>query len=268
MSLKRWAAVLALLIIVTIPESVSAGVVFEDFSYDGYIDDLLVSWYVDFDGPAPPGEDIGVECTLRKNPGETQTCDPDQWFGIGSGSCQFSPPDYNFTHNTTGGELKTYPNTIRCEATGDGGIDVESSIFYPVRFDVRLPENVASVVGEKNEIAVSITNMGMLEDLYNITAVAKDSRSRVSDTFQMTSLVGTNGIERAYVGYILTTSEQQSIVEISVRSNSSSYPPENNVTFQKDVNLRGSDKSLPGIGSWEILQILILSSLMLVTFLL
>jgi len=228
-------------------------------SYSGNLDQMGVLWTAEYTEPSTSL--IDINCTLNNQ----QNCEPFYSGPEGPGGCYFASPQYDMSRD--GNELRTVQNELRCTACNHdypGVCNQYIETFYPLSFEVDLPNEITTVIGEEQTVGIMVTNNGLLTDSYSVGAVPLDPWVLVKDGDQTTQPLDTNYRERVYVGITLLSAEQLGTVMLTVNSTiSNSYEV---IFFDGNINVRGSYKSLPDFGLFGIFQIMIIAAI-LVSFL-
>lgn len=229
-------------------------------------DQININWITEYDGV-----EVYVECELNG----VQNCDPFPYSGDpGGGSCKImSPPEPSIQYIMTkdpGGELRTVPNTIYCKAYDPGDPSTYSEVtraFFPLSFEVAMPPAMSLVVGEGENLVITIKNNGTLSDTYKIEVISNDPEILIIENGeQSTQMLDTNDIQQVYVGVNALLSE---ITTASVEISSDTSQDPNKIEFVPDevFTVRGGVKSLPDFGFWGIVQIMLIAAAALVSFL-
>lgn len=227
-------------------------------SLSANLNQVYASWTTDY------SEDVGVECTLNG----VQECNPFPYSGSsGYGSCVIENPDYDMTPDP-GGELRTVQNDIYCKVYDQlypGLYSETTKTFYPISFQVSMPSSISSTVGEAVNFVVTIKNNGTLSDSYKVEISSSNpDRLVVENGEQTTKELAKNGIHQVYSEMtMLTTQSANANIEISSEL-SEAY---SKISFEGQLNVKGGVVSLPDFDVFGILQIMLLSSLVLVSFL-
>lgn len=227
-------------------------------SMSANIDQVYVSWITDYP------EDVNVECTLNG----AQMCTPFPYSGkSGGGSCVIENPSYNMNKDPSG-ELRTVKNTLACKAYDQlysGAYSEQTKAFYPISFQVSMPNSISSTVGDETNLAITIKNNGTLSDSYKIKIVSSNpDRLLVENGDQTTSILGTNYIQQIYSKLIMLTTQSASAT-VQVSSELSELYQK--ISFQGALSMKGGVVSLPDFDVFGMVQIILLSSLVLVSFL-
>jgi len=206
--------------------------------------------------------DVNVECTFITG---GQQCNPFPYSGpAGSGSCYISSPNYDMTADP-GGFPRTVKNILYCKASDSimPGIYSERVLeFYPVAFEVSVPGSVGLVVGERQDLLITVKNNGTLSDSYDVTLIPQDPGLLfVENGAQTTETLDTYEIQQIDIDVTLLSSINPTSADLSVVSNVAS-----NIRFDKNIRFEGTDKSLPDFGVFGIAQIMIIAAI-LVSFL-
>ena len=222
------------------------------------LDDMSVFWKTVYDKE----NDVNVECTFITG---GQQCNPFPYSGpAGSGSCYISSPNYDMTADP-GGFPRTVKNILYCKASDSimPGIYSERVLeFYPVAFEVSVPGSVGLVVGERQDLLITVKNNGTLSDSYDVTLIPQDPGLLfVENGAQTTETLDTYEIQQIDIDVTLLSSINPTSADLSVVSNVAS-----NIRFDKNIRFEGTDKSLPDFGVFGIAQIMIIAAI-LVSFL-
>jgi hypothetical protein len=233
--------------------------------YEATFDHIAITWVTEFD----EGDTVGVTCKV--NGDSSKSC---SYLGdVGAGGCNIyrtTSALYDFTPDP-GGELKTVQNSISCTAYDPSeplGQSTSSRYFYPLEFDVIVPAKIDTVVGQKTTAVVTVRNIGVLEDSYNV-----DMTASISDVLSITN--GQQTIEnikhnengQAYVEMRLMSSQTPVDALLTLTSvTSNTVTPADPIDFTATIPVKGSDVSLPDFGLFGLLRIM-LSAALLVSFL-
>jgi hypothetical protein len=220
-------------------------------SISASLEQVNLNWFVDF-----PGSDIiNVECSLNDN----QNCVPFPYQSVpGGGGCYIDAPNYDLTEDPST-QGRTVQNFIRCKAYSQSTPDVYSEqirYFYPIAFEVQMPDNLGMVVGEKQELALTVRNYGMLNDSYSLNVSSSDPRLRIEAGIQHTRLLKTDEVQRVVSGTTMMMSGATLFSDITVNSTVLEK-----IHFNQRLTVRGSEKSLPDIDAFGIVQIIMISGI-------
>lgn len=233
-------------------------------------DQININWITEYDGVAVDVK-VDVKCELNG----VQNCDPFPYSSDpGGGSCKImSPPEPSIQYIMTrdpGDELRTVPNTIYCKAYDHDDPSIYSEVtktFFPLSFELSMPPAMSLVVGEGQNLLITIKNNGTLSDTYKIEVISNDPEILIIENGeQSTQTLGTNDIQQIYVGINALLSEITT-ADVEISSDTSQKP--NKIEFVSDplFIVRGGVKSLPDFGFWGIVQIMLIAATVLVSFL-
>jgi len=221
------------------------------FSFSATLDQININWVTDF------GDDVTVDVKCKLN--GVQNCNPPTYTGpSGGGGCFISSPlQYNMAPDASG--VRTVPNTIYCNASDHSNPNDYSEItkiFYPVAIEVSIPQNVNLVVGEKQDAVATIKNNGTLNDTYSFSFIASNPNLlKIENGVQTTQVLDSYDIQQIFFGITLLSSGQATTATSTITS--SAVPA---IRFSQQITVRGSDKSLPDIGLFGVLQIMIIAA--------
>ena len=233
------------------------------------MDQININWITEYDEAT-----VNVSCKLN----DAHNCDPFPYSGDpGGGSCKIimSPPDIEYDMDKDPeGELRTVPNTIYCKAYDSGVYDPSNSstydeerrTFFPLSFEVSMPPVMSLVVGEGQNLVITIKNNGTLSDTYKIEVISNNPEILIIENGeQSTQMLGTNDIQQVYVGVNALLSE---ITTASVEISSDTSQNPNKIEFVPDdvFTVRGGVKSLPDFGIFGIVQIMLIAAVALEWF--
>ena len=227
------------------------------------LDQINLNWITEYSG-----DTVNVECKLVIEGGE-QNCVPPTYSGPpGGGGCTILTPVYDMTPDS-GGELRTKPNTIYCNASDPNspGIYVEATrIFYPISFEVFMPTSMSLTVGEEQDLVIIVKNNGTLSDVYGITVDSNDpGLLTIENGAQTTASLSTNDVQQIYVGVNALTSEQTTTADIVISSDTSKSYTE--IKSDQTLTVKGGLINLPDFGFFGIIQIMLIAAVVLVSFL-
>ncbi len=232
---------------------------FASFSFDCSIDTINIIWNVAYEG----GSSITMNCILNDLP--TENC---SYIGSpGGGSCYIETPNYDTDQDGT--LSRTVQNKLNCTVydTTDPTYSTEDvANFYPVEFEVSMPSEVALIVGDPSPFVITIKNLGTLTDAYNVEVTTSDSEVlTIVDGMQTTESLQTAYSHQIYTNLILLSSEATASADVKVTSmtyTSIEFDPDGT-----ELIVRGGYKSLPDFGPFGILQVMVFSAAILVSFL-
>ena len=224
------------------------------------LDQININWVTEYEGAT-----VYVECKLN----DVQNCDPFPYSGEpGGGGCTIQSPSYDMTPDP-GVSLRTNPNTIYCNASdpSDSSVyDDITRIFYPISFEVLMPTSMSSVVGEKQDLIITIKNNGTLSDTYGVTVTSNDPGFLIIENgAQTTESLSTNDVQQIYVDVNVLTSEVTTTADMSISSDTSKSYTE--IKSDQTLTVRGGLKSLPDFGFFGIIQIMFIAAVAFVSFL-
>jgi len=224
---------------------------FTSFSFEGTTSLMNVNWNTEYGGTS-----VKVECTLNG----AQQCLPYPYAGQpGGGSCSIASPAYVMTPD--GSLPHTVANTLFCaayDASSPTQRTEKTVQFYPVSIEVAVPTSMNAVVGESQNLQISVKNNGTLSDTYDISVVSTNpTLLDVSNGEQTSQLLGTNDVQQLYSGLTLLATGQTATANVVV---SSSAQP--SIQFSTPVSVKGTEKSLPEFGVLGLLQIIAAAALL------
>jgi len=233
----------------TIPPSIG----FASFSFSTKTNQLNVNWFTEYSG----GTSVSVVCRLNG----VQNCLPYPYTDPpGGGSCTIASPSYDTTPDPSG-LPRTVANQLNCTAydTGTPAVKYEKLVyFYPRAIEVSLPTSMSLVVGEEQDLLITVKNNGTLSDSYGISVTPTTlNLLTVADGSQITQVLGTNDVQQAHVGLTLLATGQPATANVVVSSGSQAA-----IHFDMPVSVKGTEKSLPEFGAAGIMQIIAAAALL------
>jgi hypothetical protein len=204
---------------------------------------------------------IGATCYLNCIP-ETQDCSSAQQCNYtgypGPAICTIVNPTYKFT------EI----NNITCKFYNPKYPAVEYKpypyrTFYPINFEVYYP-SVTTTVGKETKLQISVRNIGLFTDKYNVSASTNKPNIIAIDSSTLKTAIGpltgnsygsTPQTDSAYVKLVVLASQD---AEICFTVNSTTDPSVN--PFSKCIPIKSSYASLSDFNFLGIIWIMLISS--------
>lgn len=224
------------------------------------LDQININWVTEYGGST-----VEVECTLNG----VQNCVPFPYSGEpGGGGCTILSPQYDMTPDP-GGEPRTEPNTLYCKAydpTNPSSYSEVTRIFYPISLEVWMPLSMSLVVGEGQDLLITVKNNGTLSDTYGINVNSNNPGILIIKRGdQTTASLSTNDVQQIYVGINVLSSEETTTAGVAISSDTSKSYTE--IKFDQTLTVRGGVISLPDFGFFGIIQIMLIAMAVLVSFL-
>jgi len=229
------------------------------FSFSTSLEQINVNWITE----SGAGGTVDVECTFNG----VQNCEPFPYSSEpGGGSCTITAPQYDMTPAT--GETRTVENTLYCKAYDHDNPSLYSETtrtIYPLSFEIIVPLSLGPVVGEEQNLVLTVKNNGTFSDGYTISVVSANPQLLIIENGeQSTQLLGTNDAQQIYVGVTLLSAEESVNANIVVSSNTSRDYTE--IKYEQTAAIKGTDKILPDFSIFGIFQIMLIAAA-LVSFL-
>jgi len=122
------------------------------------------------------------------------------------------------------------------------------------------------VVGEGQDLVITVKNNGTLSDKYSISVTTnRPELLAIKNGIQATETLDTSDVQQINVGLNILSSGEIVTAGIKVSSGTSQTP--NKIEFNQQLIVRGGVKSLPDFDVFGILQIILIASVALVSFL-
>jgi hypothetical protein len=219
------------------------------FTMSATLEQININWVSEFSS----SENVVVECSLNDN----QHCAPYPYISkAGGGGCYIALPIYDFTQDPSS-QGRTVQNTINCTVYNQTNTSQSSSYikdFYPLAFEIRMPDRLAPVVGEEQEVLITVRNYGELNDSYLLNLSSSDSKLNITGGVQRTLVMRTNEVQQMIVRLRLLSAGTS--INANYVSNSTVIKP---IHYDQTLVVRGSSKSLPDFDALGIVEILTLS---------
>jgi hypothetical protein len=249
-------------------------IVFQNLQFSGTLDYLRIYWNTSYIGTAPLS--MGVKCYLNCNP-LAESCDTRNdgqnctYVGPpGPAVCSIQPVTYNYPLDS--GNLAvcifynpSYPSVQYKKSDGT----YPSATIKPIDFQLFISQNFTVTVGRQFSMPISVKNVGVFTDSYNINTNTTFNTENLVDLDPKTTNVTVGPLTgNSFGNYPETFSSlakilvksTESPINIIITANSTTN---NTVYRDRLVQIRAGMSSLPDFGLLGLMQIILLAAAIL-----